>query len=89
MFSYQSTEIKSFSKNGSKRVTRRNNVVVKGTKGTKTVSIMENGKKVHKKTIPLTKQEIECIGRREFVPGLFKDCMMMRKKGRKTRRLRK
>jgi hypothetical protein len=89
MFTYKSTEIKSISKNGSNRTTRRNNVTVKGRQGTKSVSFMKNGKKVHTKTIPLTNKEIACIMRREFVPGLFKDCMTMRKNSRKTRRIRK
>jgi hypothetical protein len=101
MFTYQSTEIKSISNNSSKRttktaktaktarITRRNNVVVHGNKGTKSVAILNSdGKEISKKVLPLTQNEIKCIRRNEFIPGLFKDCSM-RPGLRKTRRLRK
>ena len=98
MFTYQSTEIKSISNNSSKRrtgrtktarITRRNNVVVHGNKGTKSVAILNSaGKEISKNVLPLTKNEISCIRRSEFIPGLFKGCSM-RPGFRKTRRLRK
>ena len=71
-----------------KGITRRNHVSIQGNKGTKSVSITDTNGKERQIQIPLTKKEIQCIRRNEFVPGLFKDCIT-RIKSRKTRRTRK
>ena len=71
-----------------KGITRGNHVSIQGNKGTKSVSITDTNGKERQIQIPLTKKEIQCIRRNEFVPGLFKDCIT-RIKSRKTRRTRK
>ena len=55
-----------------KRITR---VTVRGKKGYKSVEIKKRGRKTLKIRKPLTRKQVRCIQRCEFIPGLFKDCM--------------
>lgn len=55
--------------------TKIQTVSIKGKKGTKTVEIRNSsGRVTQKKSKPLTKKEMECIRRCQFIPGLFSDC---------------
>jgi hypothetical protein len=71
-FQYYSKQIHTSVKNG-KKTTRKNTVVVKNGKGTKTVVTKENGK-TRKSTKRLRPKEIHGIQNSQFIPGLFKDC---------------
>ena len=82
MFVYQSDQVHS-----TRKGTRRNIVSIKNGKGFKALEIIdENGR--HYKKKPLTTKELQCIERKKFIPGLFKDCTK-RLNIRKTRRTRK
>lgn len=70
IFSYNS--IQSHSTPKETKITR---VTVKGKRGYKSVEIRRNGKKTLKSRKPLTRKQITCIKKCEFIPGLFKDCM--------------
>lgn len=67
---------------------------VKNGKGTKTV-IKRNGRRVTKKTLPLTPTEITNIKTRKFMPSLFAEChngcdsQKTRKVKRRTKKLSK
>ena len=47
--------------------------MIRGKSGYKSVTIQINGRKKTSKR-KLTKKEIDCIRRCQFIPGLFKDC---------------
>jgi hypothetical protein len=82
-FQYYSEQIHTSVKNG-KKTTRKNTVVVKNGKGTKTVSMKERGR-TRKTTKRLTPKEIHSIQNSQFIPGLFKDCQQTHQKARKMR----
>jgi hypothetical protein len=68
MFRYDSTQVHS-----DKRRTKTQRVTIRGSKGSKEITIKQNGRsKTSKKK--LTKKEIECIRKCQFIPGLFRDC---------------
>jgi hypothetical protein len=72
MFRYTSVQTHSEYKNG-KRRTKTKSVKVNGKKGYKFVTFRNNsGTKKSKK--PLTRKEIACIRKCQFIPGLFDDC---------------
>lgn len=74
-FTYKSEQVHSFFKNGKGR-TRRNLVDIRQGKGIKAVEVYGlEGNLVSRKEKELTKQELECISRNQFVPGLFRDCI--------------
>jgi len=74
-FSYHSEQVHSFFKNG-KGQTRRNIVSIRNGKGTKAVETYSmDGKQLKRKELPLTDNELNCIEKNKFVPGLFKDCI--------------
>lgn len=68
-------------------------VKVKGAKGKKEVIVKDGaGDVISRKKGKLTRKEIACIKRCQFVPGLFKNCVECIKGGgakRKTRRVRR
>jgi hypothetical protein len=72
MFRYNSVQTHSELKNGKNR-TKTNRVTIRGTSGYKTITIRDkSGTK--KSTKRLTRKEITCIKKCQFVPGLFKNC---------------
>jgi len=76
MFEYHSKQVHSefF---GGEGVSRTNEVRIRGKKGTKSVTWKNRaGKVVKKSKKALTKKQIRCIQKCQFVPGLFKDCKM-------------
>lgn len=74
MFVYNSVQSHSEFKNG-KGQTKVNRVKISGKTGYKSVTIRNKSGRVTKKSKKrLTKKEIACIKRCQFVPGLFKDC---------------
>ncbi len=84
--SYHSEQVHSVVENG-RGVTRRNVVDIRNGKGTKAVEEYGvDGKKVYSKEKALTKSELDCIQRKKFVPGLFKDCIKPLRSRRKTLR---
>ena len=85
MFVYSSNQVHHILKNR-KKYTRRNIVSIKNGKGFKALEIIDEKGRYYKKK-PLTTKELKCIERKEFIPGLFKDCIK-REKMRKTRRQR-
>ena len=68
MFTYNSVQIHSDGKN---EKTRR--VTIKGKTGYKMLTIRKSGK-TKKSKKRLTKKEINCIKKCQFIPGLFKEC---------------
>jgi hypothetical protein len=72
MFKYSSVQMHSDYING-KRKMKTQTVKINGKKGFKSVSVMKNGRRQTSKKF-LSKREIECIKRCQFIPGLFKDC---------------
>jgi hypothetical protein len=48
-------------------------VTIRGKSGHKSVTVQINGRKKTSKR-KLTKKEIDCIRRCQFIPGLFKNC---------------
>ena len=74
MFQYNSVQTHSEFKNG-KGQTRTNRVTIKGKSGYKMITIRNKSGRVTKKSKKrLSRSEIKCIQRCQFVPGLFKDC---------------
>lgn len=69
---FQSREFFYSSVNG-KSVQRENSVQIKNGKGTKSVTITENGK-TRKSTHKLSPSEVQSICNRQFIPGLFSPC---------------
>jgi transcription antitermination factor NusA-like protein len=72
-FRYESTQVHSDIRNGSRR-TKTQRVTIRGKKGHKEVTIQQNGKRSKTSKKKLSKKEIECIRKCQFIPGLFKDC---------------
>jgi hypothetical protein len=74
MFQYNSIQTHSEFKNG-KGQTKTNHVKIKGKSGYKMITIKNiSGKIIKKSKKRLTKKQISCIKKCQFVPGLFKDC---------------
>jgi hypothetical protein len=74
MFEYHSQQIHSDFKN-SKGRTKIQTVSIRGKKGKKTVQICDRSGRVTKKSSKsLTKKEMKCIQKCQFIPGLFRDC---------------
>ena len=72
MFTYTSEQTHSdFVKGNLQIKTKR--VTIRGTSGYKSVVTQINGRKKTSKR-KLTKKEMKCIRRCQFIPGLFKDC---------------
>jgi len=72
MFTYTSEQTHSDIINGSQKIKTRR-VTIRGNSGHKSVTVQVNGRKKTSKR-KLTKKEIKCIRRCQFIPGLFKDC---------------
>ena len=69
---YDSTQFHREMVNGTEQV-KIQTVSIHGTKGTKEVTLIQDGKKkTHRK--PLTRKQIACIRRCQRIPGLFNDC---------------
>ena len=84
--SYHSEQVHSVFENG-RGITRRNVVDIRNGKGTKAMEEFNaEGKKIHSKEKALTKAEMDCIHRKKFIPGLFKDCIKPLRSRRKTMR---
>ena len=82
MFRYTSIQTHSEFKKG-KRKTKTQRVAINGNKGYKVVTVINKGtrkgtnkngknRKTNKKR--LSKKEIKCIRKCQFIPGLFSDC---------------
>jgi hypothetical protein len=69
---YSSEQTHSEYINGKKRM-KTQRVVIHGKTGYKEVMVVTNGKRKTSKK-KLSKKEIECIRRCEYVPGLFHSC---------------
>lgn len=91
-FFYMSEQVHSVWNDG-KGKTRRNIVQIRGKNGIKAVETYDyQGKQLSRKEKALTAQELACIQRKEFIPGLFKDCIQPlepAKKNKAHRRTRK
>jgi hypothetical protein len=75
MFEYNSIQTHSEFKNG-KGISKTNHVKIKGKSGFKMITIRNKSGKITKKSKKrLTRKEISCIKKCQFVPGLFKDCL--------------
>lgn len=72
-FSYKSHQMHFRAMNGTTKQ-QENIVNIKNNKGTKTVKVTENGK-TRKSTRTLTEDNINCIRKHQFIPGLFSDCL--------------
>ena len=72
-FNYKSQQIHSVMIND-KVITNEKNVSITNGKGTKTVIVRENGK-TRKAEKSLNKNELRCIRKHQYVPGLFGDCI--------------
>jgi hypothetical protein len=69
---YDSTQFHREMVNGTEQV-KIQTVSIHGNKGTKEVTLIQDGKKkTHQK--PLTRKQIKCIRKCQLVPGLFNDC---------------
>ena len=88
MFEYESTQVHSDIFNGEGQM-KVHHVKVKGSNGKKEITIKDaNGNTISRKKGKLTRKEIGCIKRCQFMPGLFKNCVECVKGGqRKTRRV--
>ena len=74
MFIYNSVQTHSDFQNGHGQ-TKVNEVHIKGKNGSKSVTIKnKSGKVVKKSKRRLTRKEMKCIQKCQFIPGLFKDC---------------
>ena len=71
-FSYHSEQVHSVYENG-QQVIKKNSVNIKNGKGTKTVTMMTNGKS-RTSTKKLKPSEVKHIKQNRFIPGLFKPC---------------
>jgi hypothetical protein len=86
-FSYNSVQTHSTYENGHMtEVTEATRI--KNGKGTKTVT-KRNGRKVSKKTLPLTSTEMKNIQTRKFMPSLFLDCHNGLCETKKTRKVKR
>jgi len=72
-FRYESTQIHSDLQNGMRR-TKTQRVTIRGKNGHKEVTVKQNGKRSKTSKKKLSKKEIDCIRKCQFIPGLFKDC---------------
>jgi hypothetical protein len=72
MFTYHSEQIHSDLVDGKQKM-KTKRVTIRGKSGYKSVTVQVNGRKKTSKR-KLTKKEINCIRRCQFIPGLFKDC---------------
>ena len=72
MFKYTSVQSYSNFVNG-KLKKKIQTVKINGNKGYKAVSVIKNGRRSMSKK-HLTRKEMTCIKRCQFIPGLFKDC---------------
>lgn len=72
MYRYNSVQTHTQILNG-KSQTKTNRVSIKGKNGYKMVTV-RNNKGTRKKKKKLTRKEMNCIKKCEFVPGLFSDC---------------
>ena len=72
MFTYTSEQIHSDIVNGKQQI-KTKRVTIRGKSGHKSVTVQTNGRK-KTSTRRLTKKEMQCIRRCQFIPGLFKDC---------------
>lgn len=74
MFEYHSVQTHSdFMNNAGK--TKITEVHIKGNKGRKSVTIKNcSGKKIKSSKKRLTRKEMRCIKKCQFIPGLFRDC---------------
>ena len=72
MYRYNSVQTHTHILNG-KSQTKTNRVSIKGKNGYKMVTV-RNNKGTKKKKKKLTRKEMNCIKKCEFVPGLFSDC---------------
>jgi len=72
MFTYTSEQTHSDLVNGRLQV-KTKRVTIRGKTGHKSVVTQINGRSKTSKR-KLTKKEIQCIRRCQFIPGLFKDC---------------
>ena len=75
MFKYDSVQKHCEFKNGKGQV-RTNRVTIKGKTGYKIVTIRNKSGITRKSKKRLTRNEISCIKKCKFIPGLFKDCTM-------------
>jgi len=74
MFQYNSVQTHSEFKNG-KGQTKTRRVTIKGKSAYKMLIIRNNSGRITKRVKKrLTKKEIKCIRKCQFMPGLFKDC---------------
>lgn len=74
MFEYNSMQTYTEFKNGKGHI-RTNRVTIKGKSGYKMITIRNKSGRVTKKSKKrLSRDEIKCIKKCQFVPGLFKDC---------------
>lgn len=80
-FTYENIEIKTQSDEGIE--TERKVSIVNG-KGYKSVTKYRNGKKISSVKKPIRKSHISSIHNRQFIPGLFLDCVC-KKNTRKKR----
>ena len=71
-FAFHSEQVHSVYEDGTQQ-TRKNIVNIKNGKGTKTVSIVKNGK-TNSSTKKLSPAEIKKIKQNQFIPKLFKPC---------------
>jgi hypothetical protein len=69
--------------NGGKKTVR--NVTIKNGKGHKKVTYYNKNKKISTIKKPLKSFEIEMIKKGKFIPGLFKDCIHLKKRSRKNK----
>ncbi len=88
-FTYHSEQVHSAFVNG-KGGTRRNIVKIRNGKGEKAVELYSaKGKLQSRKTKGLTADEIACIKRNEFIPGLFRDCGLGSRRNKRNNHTKK
>jgi hypothetical protein len=68
---------------GGRKTTRK--VMIKNSKGYKSVCTYKNGKKCHNRKKHLSKSEIQMIKMGKFIPGLFSDISATFTKTRKNK----
>ncbi len=89
MFEYESTQVHSDFVDGEGKM-KIHHVKVKGVKGKKEIIVKDGaGDVISRKKGKLTRKEIACIKRCQFMPGLFKNCVECVKGGGKKRGTRK
>jgi len=79
-FDYKNVEV---SMKGGKRSTRK--VIIKNSKGYKSVCTYKNGKKCHNRKKHLSNYEIQMIKIGQFIPGLFSNVSAKFTKTRKNK----